>query len=249
MSPRALVSCLLLSACAEHTGSSTEALVGSQSIFHLATGAGYSLPDDTPGELLDVPDLFQRGHTASLRDGAVIAAWTTAPTPSGDSPGVIWECEREGDDLLWRSRPDAGLVPMGIDVSAALAFTATYTEIAPAGLYLQSPSGPAWTVDGDIGAAWPLQARTRLVAKEDAATLGPDRGALPLVRYKKLVGVRSMSLPPPTLDRAGYVLRLHTQGGQGPDDEGAPCDEGNLPVRSDFSADFYFVRMPWAMGD
>jgi hypothetical protein len=250
MSPRALASCLLLSACADRTGSAVEPQVGAQSIFHLAATTSYTLPDDTPGELLDVPDLFSRGHKASLRDGTVIAAWTTAPTPSGDGAAMLWECTHgDGEDLSWSTRPDAGIVPIGVDVSAALPFTATYTEIEPAGLYLQSPAGPSWTVDGQLGAPWPLSARTRFVGKEDAATDSPDRGTVPLVRYKKLGSVRSMSLPPPTLDRADYVLRLHTQGGLGPDVEGAPCGEGDLPVRSDFSADFYFVRMPWATGD
>jgi hypothetical protein len=252
VSPRAFAPLLLLTACATPTGSAAEPELGAESIFRLAAAGSYTLPDGVPDDLLEVPDLFRRGSTASLRDGAVIAAWTTAPTPSGDGPAMVWECGHHGDseDLTWKARPDTGLVPLGVDVSGALPFTATHVDLAPAGFYLQSPSGPAWTVDGELGMQpWPLQARTRLVGKEDVEVDSPDPGALALARYTKLAGVRSMSLPPPTLDRAGYVLRLHTQGGLGPDVEGAPCDASDLPARADFSADFYFVRMPWATGD
>src|SRR5262249_53075179 len=159
---------------------------------------------------------------------------------SGEPAAMVWECVTTGEDadLAWIVHPDMGLVPLDADVSGALPFTATHVDLEAAGLYLQSPSGPTWTVHRELGGApWPLTARTRLVAKEDAAAESPDPGALPLVRYAKLAGVRSMSLPPPTIDRASYVLMLHTHGGLGPGEEGAPCDAGDLPARADFSAD------------
>jgi hypothetical protein len=87
-------------------------------------------------------------------------------------------------------------------------------------------------------------AHTQLIGAVEAQADSPNKNAVPLYRYGKSTGVESCYLGGSTVDRAEYVLRLDTQGGLGPGDEGAPCTAGSADVRSAFSADFYFITLP-----
>ncbi len=248
------------------------------SIFRVVAGRSWSLPNDVPDDLLDIPDPFHRKQTISLSRGTVIGAWTTAPTASGSPAAILWECKRKPtpndlsadagpigspvdadgdagppDEYTWHARTEAGLVPLGVDLSGVpnlLSYTATLRDVPPAGVYDFAPSGPAWTVDGTIGSgASRGDLVTTFIGESDQEADSPNDNAVPLVRYKKIAGSRSMPLSLATIDRAAYVLRLNTQGGVGPDEAGASCDAGTDPVRAEFTADFYFVVLPWPASD
>jgi hypothetical protein len=227
-------------------GHTSAAQTVAPTVFALAARQGYVLPPQIPDDLLEVPDLFGPPEsTVSLRTGEVIGAWTTAPLPSGDPASLVYRCRPDADgDFVWSVAPDTGLVPLGIDpadLAAALPFAAEHTLVEPAGLYLYAPTGPAWTVTGP-------GLRTQLIAPVDAEEPLAPYGDVPLCRYRKAIGVTSGVAGAPALDRADYVLRLDTQGGVGPDLVGAPCDPGSLDVRSEVSADFYFVSLPGSVG-
>ena len=155
---------------------------------------------DVPDDLLAVPDPRSPLETLSLRDGTVLGALTTAPNASGEPAALVYRCQ-----------PDA-----------AGAYRGT---VAPdAGL---TPLSLAAT--RRLGGARP-RALAEITGEVDAQARSPNRGAVPLYRYRRGRGL--------------YVLRLDTRGGLGPADEGAACAPGAAEVRSAMTADFYFVAVP-----
>jgi hypothetical protein len=220
------------------------------SIFALLAQQTYTLPADIPDDLTLVTDVLRPHQMASLLDGVVVGAWTTSGAASGADPALVYRCVADANgDSTWQITPDAGLTPMGLDaeqLAAALPFTAAYGAVAKEGLYLYSPSGPAWTVDGPLGTgASALDLHVQLIGKETAEADSPNADSIPQYLYGKASGVASSFVSVLTIARADYVLELNTQGGLGPDDEGAPCDAGADDVRASFTADFYFVTAPW----
>lgn len=234
--------------------------VNGPTIYALVAQQRYTLPD-MPADLLTVADFSHPGQTRSLLSGVVIGAWTTAPTAAGEPAALIYHCEAgaRGAAYHWAVLPDAGLTPLGmtpVQIATALPFTAAHLEVVPPrlGAYFDAVSGPAWSVDGQLAdqpsffmlPAWPAaveSAHTQVIGAVEAQADSPNKSSVPLYRYAKSAGVASCYIGEPTVDRADYVLRLDTQGGLGPGDEGAPCTEGSPDVRSTFSADFYFVTL------
>src|SRR4051812_31130566 len=104
MPPRLFLCALSLAACSEHLESAGARDAGAISIFRLAAAQAYTLPVDAPDELLMVDDPYRRGGAVSLREGAVVGAWATAP-----GAAMVWSCEPvdeggEDGDLAWRAR-------------------------------------------------------------------------------------------------------------------------------------------------
>jgi hypothetical protein len=222
-------------------------------IFGLMAQQAYQIPPDVPDDLLQVPDLYNPAAPLSLRAGAVIGAWTTTPTAAGLPAALIYRCQPDDDgDYVWNVAPDTGLAPLGIDpaeLATVLPFSAEHTEADNKGIYLISPSGPAWTVSGPIGeGSTATTLRAELIAPVDVEEELAPRGSVPPCRYKRAQATVSPFVEVPTFAGADYVLRLDTLGGLGPDPEGAPCDPGSLDVRSEVSADFYFVSLPGSVG-
>ena len=237
--------------------------VTASSIYTLVAQQHYTLPE-VPADLVTVADFANPSQTRSLLSGVVIGAWTTAPTAGGEPAALVYHCQAgAGGTSTWAVLPDAGLTPMGLtpaQIAAALPFTAAHTQVVPPSFegYLDTPSGPSWSVDGQLDAtsqpsffATPVwttaaetAAHTEIIGTVEAQADSPNKDSVPLYRYGKSAGITSSYIGEPTVDRADYVLRLNTKGGIGPGDEGATCDAGAADVRSSFSADFYFITLP-----
>jgi hypothetical protein len=247
-------------------GSAADALGSgaAPSIFDVAASQSHGLPPGIPDDLLSVNDPLHPGQQASLGAGVVVGAWTTVPDAMGNDPVLIYQCRpdpdqpgpREGSisdfsrDYTWVVVPHAALAPIGVDPSelaAALPFSAVHTRVERGGIYLVAPWGPAWTVAGQIGeGAAATTANTQIIGEIDDVDPTPDLQSIAWYRYRTIGSYASEAFAEPTIERADFVLRLDTVGGLGPDDEGAPCDPGSLDVPSPFTADFYFVEMPWS---
>jgi hypothetical protein len=234
------------------------------SIFDVAARQSYALPPGISDDMLSVDDPLHPGQKADLRAGVVVGAWTTVPDAMGNDPVLVYQCRpdpdqpgpREGSisdfsrDYTWVLRPDAALAPIGVDASAlaaALPFSALHTRVERGGIFLVAPSGPAWTVAGQVGeGATARTANTQIIGEIDDVDPTPDLTSVAWYRYRTIGSYASETFAEPTIERAAFVLRVDTMGGLGPDDEGAPCDPGSLDVSSPFTADFYFVEMPWS---
>jgi hypothetical protein len=107
---------LVLSCSRDDVARVAEPLASPPSIFRVVADRTWSLPDGVPDELLDIADPFHRKKTFSLARGTVIGAWTTAPTATGESAAIIWECKRKPtpNDLSYpfgRLRPRSRWTP------------------------------------------------------------------------------------------------------------------------------------------
>jgi hypothetical protein len=236
---------------------------GPPSIFDVAARATAPLPP-IPDDLYWVDDPLHPGQKADLRTGVVVGAWTTVPDAMGNPPVLIYRCRpdpgqpgpKQGSiddfsrDYTWVVTPAAALAPIGVDpaaLAAALPFSAVYSRVERGGIYLVAPSGPAWTVTGQIGeGAAARTASVQIVGALDGDDPSPDLQSAEWTRYRKIGASASEPFAEPTIDLADFVFRVDTLGGLGPDDEGAPCDPGSVDVPSPFTADFYFVSMPWS---
>lgn len=250
MARRSRSALVLLAVAAACAAAAAQADDPPPTVFDLLEDQLFELPYDVPEELLDVPSKYYARETISLRDADVISAWTTTDAPDGAPSVMAYTCARDAaGGYRWVGAPEAYLSPLGADVTAypdLLPFTATHTLIQAPGAAFGAVAALGFTLAAQTraGSAPALPVRSQLAVVEEATLPGALDEDLPIARLRKTHGLRIGMYEDGAFEHADYVLRLNTYGGVGPG-AGTACTPGEPAQRVPFSADYWFVHVPF----
>ncbi|APR86516.1 Hypothetical protein A7982_11865 [Minicystis rosea] len=212
-------------------------------IFTVVEDQAYSLPDDVPDELLDIANPYYAQATTSLDDATVTAAWVTTASPDGEPSTIVYRCVREGWGAShWAATARAWLAPFDVDLDDypdLVPFTATLTAAPAATMFSREAATATFTLDSE---GRYLHSHSELVAVEEKTVPGHSDEDLPLARMRRVNASRTGLYEDALMDRADYVLRLHTVGGAGPG-AGTDCSPGDPEQSVPFAAEYWLVRV------